>query len=302
MYDLIIIGAGSAGLPAGMYASRYKLSNLIIGELPGGALATSHQVENWPGTQSASGKAIMDSFADHAVAAGSEMLQERVESITGSLGDFTVTTTSGKSFKSKTVLLGTGNKYRRLGVPGEERLIGSGVSYCATCDGNFFRKRTIAMVGGGDAAITEALYLSELAAHVHILVRGDKLRAENIWIEQATAKENITIHYNTQIEEIRGQFNVEDVLLKDGSTLKLDGVFIAVGSDPDTKLIDAFAPEKDASGCVVVDKRQATNISGIYAAGDVTTNSNKFKQTIMSAAEGCLAANSIHEDLLRMGH
>ncbi len=302
MYDLIIIGAGSAGLPAAMYASRYKLSNLVIGELPGGALATSHQVENWPGTQSASGKAIMDSFAEHAIAAGSEILQDRVASITGEKGNFTVTTSSGKTFNSKTILLGTGNKYRRLGVPGEERLIGAGTSYCATCDGNFFRKRTVAMVGGGDAAITEALYLAELCSHVHILVRGDKLRAENVWVEKAVAHENITIHYNTSIEEIRGQFKVEDVLLKDGTVLPLDGVFIAVGSDPDTKLIDAFNPEKDATGCIVVDKRQATSIPGIYAAGDVTTNSNKFKQTIMSAAEGCLAANSIHEDILRAGH
>ena len=113
----------------------------------------------------------MDSFAAHATSSGSEILQDRVASVSGTQGNFTVTTDSGKSFSSKTILLATGNKYRHLGVPGEDRLIGAGVSYCATCDGNFFRKRTIAMVGGGDAAITEALYLAELCAHVHILVR-----------------------------------------------------------------------------------------------------------------------------------
>ncbi len=298
-HDLIIIGAGSAGLPAAMYASRYKISNLVIGELPGGALATSHQVENWPGVFSASGKDIMDTFAKHAEISGSTILQDRVASIAGSKGDFTVTTQTGKTFTSHFILLATGNKYRHLGVPGEDRLIGAGVSYCATCDGNFFKNKVVGMVGGGDAAITEALYLADLCAHVHILVRGDRLRAEDIWVEQINKRTNVTIHFQKKVAEIRGEWNVEDVLFEDGESLKLDGVFVAIGSDPDTKLIDHMNPAKDDSACIIVDKRQATNISGVYAAGDVTTNSNKFKQTIMSAAEGCLAANSIHEDILR---
>ena len=285
-----------------MYASRYKLTNLVIGELPGGALATSHQVENWPGVLSASGKTIMDTFAEHARHFGSEILQDRVASIEGTDGNFTVTTLSSKEFTAKKILLGTGNKYRRLGVEGEERLIGAGVSYCATCDGNFFKNKVVAMVGGGDAAITEALYLADLCAHVHILVRGDKLRAEDIWVEQIKKRENVTLHFNTQVREVVGEWNVESLSLVDGSSLPVQGVFIAVGSDPDTKLLDHLAPAKDASGCIVVDKRQATSIPGVYAAGDVTTNSNKFKQTIMSAAEGCLAANSIHEDILKGGH
>lgn len=139
IYDTIIIGAGSAGLPAGMYASRYKLSNIIIGELPGGALATSHCVENWPGVLSDSGKSIMENFADHARAAGSTILQERVETVTkNGENDFTITTTNGTEYKSKTVILATGNQYKKLGVLGEKEFIGQGVSYCATCDGNFF--------------------------------------------------------------------------------------------------------------------------------------------------------------------
>lgn len=300
MYDLIIIGSGSAGLPAGMYASRYKLKNLIIGEMPGGALATSHLVENWPGVISASGKEIMDSFKAQAEHFGSEILQDRVKDVKGAKGNFTVTTEAGKTFQSKTVLLATGNSYRKLGIPGEKEFLGAGVSYCATCDGNFFRNMIVAMVGGGDAAITEALYLSELAKEVHILVRTDKLRAEDVWIERAKERENIKFHFNTQVAEIKGGFNgVESLILKDGSELKVDGVFVAIGSDPDSKTIDAFNPAKDDSGCIIVDKRQATSVPGVYAAGDITTNSNKFKQTIMSAAEGCLAANSIHEDLLR---
>jgi thioredoxin reductase (NADPH) len=212
-----------------------------------------------------------------------------------------VKTQGGKILSSRYILVATGNKYRRLGVPGEERLIGAGVSYCATCDGNFFRNKTVGMVGGGDAAITEALYLSELCAHVHVLVRGDTLRAENIWVEQLKKRQNVTLHFQKRVAEIQGEWNVEEVVFEDGTNLALQGIFIAVGSDPDTKLIDAFQPQKDETGCIIVDKRQATSIPGIYAAGDVTTNSNKFKQTIMSAAEGCLAANSIHEDILRGG-
>ncbi len=216
-------------------------------------------------------------------------------------GIFVTKTAGGKTFESKFLLMATGNGYRKLGVPGEAEFLGKGVSYCATCDGTFFRGREIAMVGGGDAAITEALYLAELASKVHILVRGDALRAERIWVEKAEKKDTIEFHYRTEVAEIRGgMLGVESLLLKDGSTLPVEGIFIAIGSDPNTTLVDHLQPQKDASGCLIVDERQQTSIPRLYAAGDITTNSNKFKQTIMSAAEGCLAANSIHEDLLRM--
>ncbi len=304
MYDTIIIGAGSAGLPAGMYASRYKLSNIIIGELPGGALATSHCVENWPGVLSDTWKSIMDGFAEHATASGSTILQERVESVSkNGEYDFTVTTTSGKEFHGRTVILATGNLYKKLWVPGEIENIGQWVSYCATCDGNFFKDLRVALVWGGNTAITEALYLAELCSEVHILVRTDKLRAEDIWIEKAKAKENIIFHTFTEIEEIQGgMMGVTGVKCKDGSIIELEWVFIAVGNAPFTGLVDHLAPAKDPDGTLVVDKRQETTVKWLYAAGDVTTNSNKFRQTIMSAAEGCLAANSVHEDILRMGH
>ncbi len=304
MYDTIIIGTGSAGLPAGMYASRYKLSNIIIGELPGGALATSHCVENWPGILSDTGKSIMDGFAAHAIAAWSTILQERVESVSKN-GDyhFTVTTTSGKMFHARTVILATGNLYKKLWVPGEIENIGQWVSYCATCDGNFFKNLRVALVWGGNTAITEALYLAELCSEVHILVRTDRLRAEDIWVEKAKAKENIIFHYFTEIEEIQGgMMGVTGVKCKDGSIIELEWVFIAVGNAPFTGLVDHLAPAKDPDGTLVVDKRQETTVKWLYAAGDVTTNSNKFRQTIMSAAEGCLAANSVHEDILRMWH
>ncbi len=299
-YDLIIVGAGSAGLPAAMYASRYSLKNLVVGELPGGALATSHRVENWPGTPAESGRSIMDRFAEHAKAAGSEILTDRVASVSGSKGNFSVTTKSGKTFESKFVLLATGNRYRHLGVPGEKEFLGSGVSYCATCDGNFFKGREVVVVGGGDTAAVEALYLAEICAKVTILVRKDAFKAEDVWVRKIGEHGNIEVRFGAAIAEIRGGFmGVENVLLQDGGTIACDGVFVAIGSDPDASLLNPFGIEKDADGCVVVDKTQATSFPGIYAAGDVTTNSNKFKQTIMSAAEGCLAAHSIHEEVLR---
>lgn len=299
MYDLIIIGAGSAGLPAGMYASRYKLRNCIIGAMPGGALATSHKVENYPGTLSASGREIMDRFTEHAVSAGTELIQDEVMSVTKNESTFIVETASGKTLESRYVLLAIGNRYRHLGVPGEEKFLGAGVSYCATCDGNFFRNRTVALVGGGNTAITEALYLAEICKEVHILVRGKQFRAETVWVDQITKHGNIHVHFETSIASIEGGFSVEKCMMTDGSELAVDGVFVAIGNEPNTSIIDNLSPEKDTAGYVIVDKRQETSVPGLYAAGDITTNSNKFQQTIMSAAEGCLAAHSIHEDLLK---
>lgn len=302
MYDLIIIGAGSAGLPAGMYASRYKLKNIIIGEMPGGALSTSHCVENFPGVLSAPGAEIMNNFKKHAENAGSEILQDRVE-VVSKIGEnhFSVSTMGGKNFDTKRILLATGNTYKMLGIPGEKEFYGQGVSYCATCDGNFYKNLTVGVVGAGNTAITEALYLAEIAKEVHIFVRGDLIRAENIWTEKANNTSNIIFHMNTQVTEVQGNMmGVTGVILNTGENLTLDGLFVAIGSTPITNIVDNLSPQKDGEWCLVVDQRQETTIPGLYAAGDVTTNSNKFRQTIMSAAEGCLAANSIHEDILKI--
>lgn len=302
MYDVIIIGAGSAGLPAGMYASRYTLSNIIIGEMPGGALATSHCVENYPGVLSAPGAEIMQNFQKHAIESGSEILQDRVD-LVSKIGEnhFSVSTLGGKTFEAKRVILATGNTYKMLGIPGEKELYGQGVSYCATCDGNFYKNLTVGVVGAGNTAITEALYLAEIAKEVHIFVRSDVIRAENIWTEKAKNTPNITFHMNTQVTEVQGDImGVKGVVLNTGETLALDGFFVAIGSTPITHIVDGLSPEKDSDGCLIVNKRQETSIPGLYAAGDVTTNSNKFRQTIMSAAEGCLAANSIHEDIMML--
>jgi len=297
-YELIVIGTGSAGLPTGMYASRYKIKNLVIGGQPGGALATSHKVENYPGVISASGKEIMDNFAEHAKASGSEILQDMVSEIQKTDEGFIVKTSS-KEYSTKYVVLATGNTYRKLGVPGEAEFLGKGVSYCATCDGMFFKGRDIAIVGGGNTALTEALYLADICNKVYIVHRKDAFRAEDLWIDQAKKRDNIEFVLNEEVDHLEGGLFLETVTLKSGKELKADGFFVAIWSDPSTNLVSHLNPEMDNEGCLIVDARQETSVKWLYAAGDVTTNSNKFKQTIMSAAEGCLAANSIHEDILR---
>lgn len=297
-YELIIIWAWSAGLPAGMYASRYNIKNLIIWSFPGWALATSHKVENYPGVISASGKEIMDNFKKHAETFWSEILQDSVETVEKKWDLFIVTTSTKKEFTSDYVLLATGNKYRHLDVPGEKAFLWKGVSYCATCDGNFFKWLDVAIVGGWNTALTEALYLAEICKSVKIIHRKETFRAEDVWVKKAQEKENIEFVLNEEIAEIKGGLFVEEVLLKSSKTLKVDGVFVAVGTIPFTSIVDNLNPDKDEEWCIIVDKRQESSIKGLYAAGDVTTNSNKFRQTIMSAAEWCLAANSIHEDIL----
>ena len=299
-YDLIIIGAGSAGYPAGMYASRYSIKNLIIGGLPGGALGTSHKVENYPWVLSAPWKEIMDNFKAHAETSGSEILTDMVTKITKHKDHFHIKTSTKKEFKTKKVLLATWNNYRKLWAKWEKEYLGKWVSYCATCDGMFFRNRDIIMVGGWNTAVTEALYLADICNKVYLVHRRGTFRAENIWIDKAKANSKIEFVTNEEVEEITGDaLWMTWVTLKSGKTLKADWIFVAVGTLPNVDLVSEFDLKKDDEWCLVVDTRQETSLEGLYAAGDVTTNSNKFRQTIMSAAEWCLSANSIHEDLMK---
>ncbi len=297
-YDLIIIWAGSAWYPAGMYASRYKIKNLIIGWLPWWALGTSHKVENYPWIISAPWAEIMENFKKHAEISGSEILTEMVTKLEKHEDHFHITTSTWKELKTKKVILATGNNYRKLWATWENEFLWKWVSYCATCDGMFFKWKDIVMVGWWNTAITEALYLADICNKVYIVHRSEKLRAENIWIEKAKARDNIEFVLSEEVEEVAGKMFVEEVILKSGKILKADGFFVAIGTIPNIDLVSDFDIEKDSEWCLVVNEKQETSIEWLYAAGDVTTNSNKFRQTIMSAAEWCLAAHSVHEDLL----
>ncbi len=300
MYDLIIIWAWSAGYPAWMYASRYKLKNLIIWAQPGGALATSHKVENYPWIISASWKEIMDKFKEHAEISGSEILQEMVEKIDKHENHFHIITSTQKEFKAKKVIIATWNNHRHLWVHGEKEFLWRWVSYCATCDWMFFKGRNVVVVWGGNTAVTEALYLSEIAKKVYLVHRRDHFRAEDSWVEKAKQKENIEFVLKQEVEEIIWDVLwMTEVKLKSWKILKADWIFVAVWTLPNTWIVDHLNPKKDEEWCLIVDKRQETSIPWLYAAWDVTTNSNKFKQTIMSAAEWCLAADSVHEDLMK---
>ncbi len=299
-YDLIIVWAGSAWYPAGMYASRYKLKNLIIGVQPGGALATSHKVENYPWVISAPGKEIMDSFKEHAEKSGSEIINELVEKVEKHENHFHVTTSTGKELKAKYVIVATWNNHRHLWAKWEKEFMWKWVSYCATCDWMFFKWRDIILAWGWNTALTEALYLADICKKVYLVHRRDTFRAEDSWVEQAKKRENIEFVLNEEVEEITWDaLWMTGVTLKSGKELKADWIFVAVGTIPNVWIVDSLNLEKDKEGCLVVNQRQETSLKGLYAAWDVTTNSNKFKQTIMSAAEGCLAADSIHEDNLR---
>jgi len=299
MYDLIIIWAWSAGYPAWMYASRYKIKNIIIWAQMWGALATSHKVENYPWTISSSWKEIMDNFRNHAEISWSEILNEFVTSLEKIWDIFQVKTSSWKEFSSKYVIVATWNSHKHLWCKWENEFLWKWVSYCATCDGMFFKWRDIVIAWGWNTALTEALYLADICNKVYIVHRRYEFRAEDSWIEQARKKENIEFVLNEQIEEIAWNFFVEEIRLKSWKILKADWIFIAVWTNPNIEIVEKLNPIKDEEKCLVVDKRQETSIAGLYAAWDVTTNSNKFKQTIMSAREWCLAANSIHEDLIK---
>lgn len=299
-YPLIIIGTGSAGLPAGMYASRYGIRNLIIGAQPGGALATSHCVENYPWTLSESGGSIMKRFEEHAKVSGSEVVYDTVISLVkNEKGWFTITTARKDVYTCDYVIYATGNAYRHLWVPNEERLIGSGVSYCATCDGNFFKNKDVIVVGGGDSAFTEALYLAHLCKSVKILVRKDTAKAENIWVKKVSEQVNMEVLYSTEVAEINGQFSVESITTTDGRIIPAQWIFVAVGSVPSVELINWLGIDLDSDNCIKVDVHQKTSLNRFYAAGDVTDATAKFHQTIMSAAQWCLAAHSVHESMLK---
>ena len=299
MYDLIIIWAWSAGYPAGMYASRYKIKNLLIWAQPWWALATSHKVENYPWTISSSWKEIMDNFKLHAETSWTEIKNTTVTEITKEENNFSVKISWWEEYKSKYIILATWNNYRKLWVKWEKEFLGKWVSYCATCDWMFFKWRDIVLAWWWNTALTEALYLADICNKVYIVHRRDTFRAEDIWIEQVKAKDNIELVLNEELEEISWKIFVEEIKLKSWKTLKADWIFVAIWSIPNTEVVDSLNPEKDDTWCLVVDKRQETSIKWLYAAWDVTTNSNKFKQTIMSAAEWCLAADSIHEDILK---
>ena len=290
--DILVIGCGPAGLSAAGYASRAGYNVLAIDSLaPGGQLLYIDEIENYPGEEKTSGYALAESFEKQAVSFGVKIEFWEAESIRKENGRFFVKT-NGEEVIAKAVIFATGARHRHLGCPGEEEYQGKGVSYCATCDGPFFKGKRIAVVGGGDTALTDALYLSKLCFEVHIIQIRYEFRRQKVLQDRVMAKDNIHLQLGKTVERINGDDKgVTSVLLSDGTELPVDAVFIFVGIIPNSELLEGFA--KLEKGFVVTDNAMETSVPGLFAAGDVRTT--PFRQVVTAAGDGASSAHSADE-------
>jgi thioredoxin reductase (NADPH) len=297
IYDIAIIGSGPAGFTASIYASRYKLTNIVFGKLLGGTISEAHKVCNYPGVLDISGMDLAMNFYEHSKGLGGEYSAEHVIDVVKEDGVFKVITDLNKTYLAKTVILGIGTSRNKLGIKDEDKYLGKGLSYCATCDAMFYKDKVVTVVGGSNAATMAASMLSEIAKQVYIVYRGTELKGEPLWIEDIESRENVKVIFTTVITGIEGEPKVEKVKLSkpynDSDYLFTDGIFVEIGSEPNIDLSSKLGLETDEKKYIKVREDQSTNIDGVWAAGDCTTASNRFRQVITAASEGSIAANSI---------
>ena len=294
VYDLVIVGGGPGGLSAGIYAMRAALRTILIEKgLTGGQINLTESVENYPGFENISGFDLSQKFLQHAQSYGLEVIQQEVAAVDPGVEFHSVRLANGEILNAHAVIIGTGGSPRKLGVSGELEYYGKGVSYCATCDGFFFRGKDVIVVGGGDTALEEALYLAKVARHVYLAHRRDALRGSRILQQQVMAEAKIDILWNTIIAEILADDQgVRGVSLRDTQTgasqeLAVDGVFIFIGFIPNNQLVPAGI-RMDHDGYVETDEKCETNLPGIFVIGDLR---RKYaKQIVLAAADGCTAA------------
>jgi len=301
IYDVAIVGSGPAGYSASVYASRYNLSNVVFGKLPGGTISEAHKVCNYLGFEEITGFELSQKFFNHAKSFGAEMQIKSVVDIKREGDIFKIHTESKNIFESRSIILATGTKRKKLAIPDEDKYIGKGVSYCATCDSNFFKEKIVAVVGGSNAATTAALLLSEVATSVYIIYRKEVLRGDQKWVEAVLKNKKIKVIYNTLVTGLSGNDKLKEITLNTEfngeKLLKVDGLFIEIGSEPNGDLPLRLDLETDEVGYIRTEEDQSTNIEGIWAAGDMTTNSNRFQQVVTATSEGAIAANSVYEYL-----
>ena len=296
--DVVIIGGGPAGLTAGIYAARSGFKSVVIERgILGGQVATTPMVENYPGLTQVGGKSLVDIMVSHALEYINIFPGEEVLDIKP--GEPIEVLTNRRRFKAKAVILATGAVYRHLTVPGEARFAGRGISYCSTCDGTLFRRKKVVVAGGGDTAVTDALYLHNIAADVTLVHRGNQLKAQDFLVK-SLVQAAIPAKFNTEVKEILGSDHVEAVRLYNNRTaeetvLKVDGVFIAIGYEPASELARKIGIEIGPDGYIKHDGRHRTNIPGIYCAGDVEGG---YKQIVIAAGKGSEAALAVFEDLI----
>jgi thioredoxin reductase (NADPH) len=293
IYDAIIIGSGPAGYTAAIYTSRANLHVLMFqGFETGGQLMITSDVENYPGFADAIlGPDLMDRFEAQAQRFGTEMIAADVTRVDFSSRPFTVFTDEG-SYLARSIIISTGASAKWLGLPGEQRLQGRGVSGCATCDGPFFRNKEIAVVGGGDTAMEEALFLTKYASKVHLLHRRDSFRASKIMQERVRNNEKITIHYNVLVEDVLGGNSVEGLVMRDlltgaRETLSVQGFFVAIGHQPNTGIFKGIL-DMDDVGYLKAYKNTMSSVPGVFIAGDVADH--RYRQAVTAAGDGCRAA------------
>lgn len=291
-YDVIIIGAGPAGLTAALFASRAGLKVMCIEKLViGGQASLIYKVENFPTYSAIGGFEIMDKIKSQAQGFGTEFKSEHVVKLLSGKNDFDVVTNKS-NYKARKVIIACGCKTRKLGLDREQELTGKGVSYCASCDGGFFKDKVVAIVGGGDTAMQDAEYLSRLATKVYVLNRTEKFKAEKYKLNNVKKLKNVEFILNAQVTRLLGKEKLEGIEIKHGEQTKrkkVDGLFVAIGQYPELEFVD-FAIDKDEMGYLKVDENQLTSVKNLYACGDIT--SGNFKQIITACAEGARAGNS----------
>ena len=320
IYDLLILGAGPAGLTAAIYAGRYNMKALVVAKSIGGTTNLAGEIENWPGFVG-SGIELMKSFKEQASAFGAHFLEGDIEKVeefasrksspsvekfssagkvqpsAGGLAAFKLTV-DDKVVYGRSLIVALGTEHRQLNIPGEKEFLGKGVSYCATCDGNFFRGKRVAVIGGANSAAKAALYLSDICEKVYVVYRKHEMRCEPIVLERIKERDNIDVVYRSVPTEIVGSNKVESLKIdSEGkeSVLDVDGVFIEVGATPATEVVKNLGLKVEG-GYVVTGKDGRTSVDGVFAAGDVTDNF--LKQVVTAAGEGAVAAKGVYEYLM----
>ncbi len=295
-YDLIIIGAGPAGLTAGIYAARSGLKTAIISKDIGGTANSIFRIENWPGFKG-TGADLMKKFYEHLKNYDVNLIMDDVDKIERKNKKFLVYTKK-ENLETGAIIIAIGRERKRLDIPGEDKLRGRGVSYCVTCDAFFFKNKITAVIGGSDCAATSALALADVAKKVYVISKGEKLKCEVINSKRLEEKKNVEIRYNAVPVEIKGKEKVEGLIVKDGKKekeIKLDAIFIEIGSTSITELTKNLGLKLNEEDFIVVDEEMRTSIPGIFAAGDIT--SNKLKQVLIASSQGAIAAKSASEYL-----
>ncbi len=301
IYDLIIIGSGPAGLAAALYAGRAELDTIIIEKAPisGGQIINTYEVDNYPGIPGISGFELGTKFREHCDRMDMKFITGEVVNFSVEDGIKIITLDDGTKYRSKTAIIATGANPRKLRVEGEERLSGMGVSYCATCDGAFFRNKTTAVVGGGDVAVEDAIFLARLCKKVYVIHRRNEFRAARSYINKLMSLDNVEVIWDSVVEEIKGKEQVEQITVKNVNTeksteLSVDGIFIAVGNIPNSEVYKSVV-QADAAGYIIASENCETNIPGVFAAGDIRTK--ELRQIITAASDGANAITAVEKYL-----